>query len=65
VRSSSRHATNPLEVVIRRIYTALKTGGKALIFRNGGSAADPQHIVAESVGRLLRERDRVPAIALT
>lgn len=44
---------------------ALDAGGKVLIFGNGGSAADSQHIAAELVGRFARERRALPAIALT
>jgi len=36
-----------------------------LIFGNGGSAADAQHMAAEFVGKFLRERAGLPAIALT
>ena len=44
---------------------SLKNGGKILIFGNGGSAADAQHIAAEIVGRYKVERKGLPAIALT
>ncbi|MGH8059932.1 MAG: SIS domain-containing protein, partial [Candidatus Entotheonellia bacterium] len=44
---------------------ALTRGGKVLLFGNGGSAADAQHIAAELVGRFARERAPLPAIALT
>jgi D-sedoheptulose 7-phosphate isomerase len=37
---------------------------KALFFGNGGSAADAQHLAAEFVGRYLKERDPLPALAL-
>ena len=40
-------------------------GGKLLICGNGGSAADAQHLAAELVGRYLRERPGLPAVALT
>lgn len=43
----------------------LNNGGKLLIFGNGGSAADAQHIAAELVGRYKTERKGLPAIALT
>jgi len=44
----------------------VKSGGKILIFGNGGSAADAQHMAAEMVGRMLVKRKRpLPAIALT
>ena len=54
------------------IYTAcmiaaetVLRGDKILIFGNGGSAADAQHIAAEIVGRYKKERKALPAIALT
>jgi len=47
------------------IEKCIRRGGKILIFGNGGSAADAQHVVAEIVGRYTRERRGYPAIALT
>jgi D-sedoheptulose 7-phosphate isomerase len=44
---------------------ALNSGGKVLACGNGGSAADAQHFAAEMVGRFVRERDPLAAIALT
>jgi D-sedoheptulose 7-phosphate isomerase len=44
---------------------AYRRGGKALIFGNGGSAADAQHFSTELVGRFLRDRPALPALALT
>lgn len=43
----------------------LARGGKLVLFGNGGSAADAQHIAAEFVGRFETERAPLPAIALT
>lgn len=43
----------------------LHSGNKILLFGNGGSAADAQHIAAELSGRFRRERPALPAIALT
>jgi D-sedoheptulose 7-phosphate isomerase len=48
-----------------RVCAALRAGGKVILFGNGGSAADAQHIAAELVGRFERERQALPAIALT
>jgi D-sedoheptulose 7-phosphate isomerase len=45
--------------------SAIKDGNKILLFGNGGSAADAQHIAAEIVGRFRKERGPLPAIALT
>jgi len=47
------------------VISAIKTGGKVLIFGNGGSAADAQHIAAELVNRLNYDRPPIAAIALT
>jgi phosphoheptose isomerase len=47
------------------IRSALARGGKLLVFGNGGSAADAQHMAAELVGRFEREREALAAIALT
>jgi D-sedoheptulose 7-phosphate isomerase len=44
---------------------ALSDGHKILLFGNGGSAADAQHIATELTGRYLKERKGLPAIALT
>jgi len=51
--------------VIEVLTAALKAGNKILIFGNGGSAADAQHIAAEFVNRFIIERPPLPAIALT
>jgi D-sedoheptulose 7-phosphate isomerase len=47
------------------LVDALKEGGKIMIFGNGGSAADAQHIAAELVNRLNRDHPPIAAIALT
>jgi len=47
------------------ICAALKSGNKLLIFGNGGSAADAQHIAGELVNKFLQQRRALPAIALT
>lgn len=44
---------------------AVRNGGKVLIFGNGGSAADAQHMAAEMIGKMLVDRRPLPAIALT
>jgi len=47
------------------IIEALKKNGKAILFGNGGSASDSQHIAAELVGRFKKDRTALAAIALT
>ena len=51
--------------VARELCSALRRGRKVLLFGNGGSAADCQHIAAEWVGRFRRERRPLAAVALT
>ncbi|MEA3486259.1 MAG: D-sedoheptulose 7-phosphate isomerase [Thermodesulfobacteriota bacterium] len=51
--------------VIDVITRALNDGNKILLFGNGGSAADSQHLAAEFVNRFLIERPPLPAIALS
>lgn len=47
------------------IIEALKKNGKLIVFGNGGSASDAQHIAAELVGRFKKDRTALAAIALT
>ncbi len=56
---------NEIIRAVETITQTLKNGGKILLFGNGGSAADSQHIAAEFIGRFQKERRSLPAIALT
>ncbi len=47
------------------VIDCLKSKGKVIIFGNGGSASDSQHIAAELMGRFKKDRTALPAIALT
>ena len=47
------------------IVNAINNGNKVILFGNGGSASDAQHIAAEFTGRFVKERKGLPAIALT
>jgi D-sedoheptulose 7-phosphate isomerase len=49
----------------RLLIDALRAGKKLVLFGNGGSAADAQHVAAELVNRFQMDRDALPAIALT
>jgi len=60
-----RQNVDVLGQVIKMVVEAFKAGNKVLLFGNGGSAADAQHIAAEFVNRFLIERPPLPAIALT
>lgn len=51
--------------VAERIIQAFRRGNKVMLFGNGGSAADAQHIAAEFVGRYYLDRPALPAQALT
>ena len=51
--------------IVDIITEALKGGNKLLLFGNGGSAADAQHLAAEFVNRFIIERPPLPAIALS
>ncbi|HDT11221.1 MAG TPA: SIS domain-containing protein [bacterium] len=51
--------------VVELIIQAFQSGQKLLIFGNGGSAAQAQHLTAELVGRFQKERAAFPAVALT
>jgi D-sedoheptulose 7-phosphate isomerase len=52
-------------IVSELILRAVEQGNKLLVFGNGGSAADAQHIVAEFVGRFAFDRPALPALALS
>ncbi|MFH2012183.1 MAG: D-sedoheptulose 7-phosphate isomerase [Pseudomonadota bacterium] len=51
--------------VVKIIANAIKQGNKIILFGNGGSAADAQHIAAEFINRFLIDRPPLPALALT
>jgi len=57
--------TSDINNAINLITDSIKNGNKLIIFGNGGSAADAQHIAAELIGRFKLERKSLPAIALT
>ncbi len=51
--------------VADRLLEALRSGNKLMLFGNGGSAADSQHIAAELTGRYYIDRPAMAALALT
>lgn len=57
--------TGPIEAAARLLVERIEAGNKVLIFGNGGSAADAQHMAAELVGRLEAGPGGLPAMALT
>lgn len=61
----SAEVVSSIAKVSELLVSALRQGNKALLFGNGGSAADAQHIAAELVGRFVLDRPGLPALALT
>jgi D-sedoheptulose 7-phosphate isomerase len=64
-RLAAGPAVDAVTATASAIVTALAAGGTVLVFGNGGSAADAQHVVAELVGRFVKNRRAWPAVALT
>jgi D-sedoheptulose 7-phosphate isomerase len=60
-----RRLDNEISAACSLCLATIGGGGKILLAGNGGSAADAQHIAAEFVGRFVRERRSLPAIALS
>jgi len=56
--------TSTLASIATAVVEAYRTGNKVLLFGNGGSAADAQHIAAELVGRFYKDRKPLAAVAL-
>ena len=65
VINESKSSIKEINSAVNTIIKTIEKGKKIVIFGNGGSAADAQHMAAEFVGRYLIERDSLPAIALT
>src|SRR5207237_6732584 len=61
----SRETLSTIAKVSELLVSALRQGDKVLLFGNGGSAADAQHIAAELVGRFAFDRPALPALALS
>ena len=62
---SISNLSNEIDKTVNLIINALTKNKKIIIFGNGGSAADAQHIAAEFLGRYKIKRKSIPAIALT
>ncbi len=60
-----RKIDDEIERAVKKIIRSYKKGGKVIIFGNGGSAADSQHIATELVVRFRKNRKPFPAVALT
>jgi len=57
--------SSSIDSIAKLAIKTIESGGKIILFGNGGSAADAQHIAAELVGRYKVNRKGLPAIALT
>ena len=62
---SSTSLTPEVEKSTNAIIKCIKKGNKVILFGNGGSAADAQHIAAELIGKFNIKRKSLPAISLT
>ena len=60
-----KNVENEIILVSNMIVKSIKDGNKIVLFGNGGSAADAQHIAAEFIGRFKINRKSLPAIALS
>lgn len=63
-RTGEMYAEQIFEVAVR-VAASLRAGGKVMTCGNGGSASDAEHIATEFVSRYRRERQPLPAMALT
>src|SRR5215813_15401300 len=64
VRQSVVELHDIADAVNRVLVDALKNGNKVIAFGNGGSAAEASHLVGELIGRFLKTRRPLPAVAL-
>lgn len=70
VAAVQAYASDPAQTALldrmtETVVACMRAGGKLLIAGNGGSAGDAQHIAGEFTGRMLYDRDPLPAVALT
>ena len=64
-RATGAEIVETFAALLLHCTRAIESGNKILLFGNGGSAADAQHLAAELVVRYKRDRHAIPAIALT
>jgi D-sedoheptulose 7-phosphate isomerase len=64
VTAAMRANLPQVQAVADELIRRLAAGGVLYTYGNGGSAADAQHLVGELIGRYLRERRPLPAVAL-
>ncbi len=65
LRAFGQQHSHSIIQIAQRLISCFENGGKLLLFGNGGSAAQSQHLVAELINKLSAYRKALPAIALT
>jgi D-sedoheptulose 7-phosphate isomerase len=65
IEQTGQELAGPIARAVEAIVASYRSGGGVLLFGNGGSAADAQHVAGELVGRFLKERRGLSAVALT
>ena len=65
IQETGRVLAGDIARAVELIVRSYRSGGGVLLFGNGGSAADAQHVAGELVGRFLKERRALRAVALT
>jgi len=65
VRQAEEHLCGRIQQAVELIVASYRSRGGVLVFGNGGSAADAQHIACELVGRFQVDRPGLRAVALT
>lgn len=63
VKERIKELTPIIAKISKKIIDAYKNKKKVVLFGNGGSAADAQHIAAEFVGKFYKDRDSLPSLA--
>jgi D-sedoheptulose 7-phosphate isomerase len=63
-RLVAENLTEKIAQAAQMIIDSYRNDGKLILFGNGGSAADAKHLAGEMVGRFMKERAALPAIAL-
>lgn len=63
IKEATKALTPTIAKISEKIINAYKNRKKVVLFGNGGSAADAQHIAAEFVGKFYRDRDSLPSLA--
>ena len=64
VKEGLKNLTPLIKQISEEIIKAYRNNKKVVLFGNGGSAADAQHIAAEFVGKFYKDRDSLPSLAL-